>query len=270
MELRSKLLRGSCALGLAGALSLGALTAGAGAQISYKPCSQGNDLACATLPVPLDPSGATPGTISLAIRRHRAPVGEAHSAIIALAGGPGQAAVPFAEQFDELLGRVAATRDLIVFDQRGTGHSHPLACHAFETPLSALDPGGALSRCAAQIGPSRAFYTSADTVADIEAIRRAGGYEKLVLYGPSYGTKVAELYAQAHPEHVEALVLDSVVTPSGPDALDRPTFAALPRVLDAICSRHAWRTSRAWSPACTAARCACARWGRAGARAPSA
>ena len=37
----------------------------------------------------------------------------------ALAGGPGQPPLPFTEAFDELLGPIAATRDLIVFDQRG-------------------------------------------------------------------------------------------------------------------------------------------------------
>ena len=64
--------------------------------------------------------------------------------------------------------------------------------------------------------PRRSDYTTADTVADIEAIRQAGGYEKLVLYGTSYGTKVAERYAQTYPSHVSALVLDSVVPPNGP------------------------------------------------------
>ena len=70
---------------------------------------------------------------------------------------------------------------------------------------------------------------------DIEAIRQAGGYEKLVLYGTSYGTKVAEQYAQDYPSHVEALVLDSVVPPNGPETLERSTFAAVPRILRQVC-----------------------------------
>ena len=210
-------------------------------QISYSACPRGNNLACAHLVVPLDPSGATPGTVSLAIRRHRAPVGDARSAIVALAGGPGQAAIPFAEDFDELLGPIAATRDLIVFDQRGIGLSHPLSCHAFEHGPTLSPSPGAVVACATQLGPARAFYSTEDSVADIEAIRRAGGYEKLVLYGTSYGTKLAELYAQAYPQHVEALILDSVVPPAGPDPLNRPTFAALHRVLGATCDGHACR-----------------------------
>ncbi|HTD10383.1 MAG TPA: alpha/beta fold hydrolase [Solirubrobacteraceae bacterium] len=207
----------------------------AGAEIAFTPCANSNDFACGHVTVPLDPSGTVPGTITLALRRHRAPVGEAHSAIIALAGGPGQSALPFSETFAELLGPIASTRDLIVFDQRGIGLSDPLACHAFEVPRLYHSFGPLIEACANQLGGNRSFYTTADTVADIEAIRQAGGYEKLVLYGTSYGTKVAELYAQEYPSHVEALVLDSVVPPNGPETLSRSTFAAVPRILRQMC-----------------------------------
>jgi pimeloyl-ACP methyl ester carboxylesterase len=213
-----------------------ALPAAASAQLAYGPCPGSNSFACAHLTVPLDPSGAIPGSVTLAIRRRRAPVGEASSAVIALAGGPGQSAIPFAETFTELLGPILSTRDLIVFDQRGTGDSHPLACHGFEAPGSYRSAGQLVASCANQIGPERAFYTSLDSVADIEAIRRAAGYEKLVLWGTSYGTKVAEEYAQEYPQHVEALILDSVVPPAGPDPLDRTTFAAIPRILRQLCA----------------------------------
>jgi pimeloyl-ACP methyl ester carboxylesterase len=209
------------------------------AQIAYAPCKDSNDFACGHLTVPLDPSGATGGTITLAMRRHRAPVGDERSAVIALAGGPGQAAIPFAEQFAHLLGPIVSTRDLIVFDQRGIGLSHPLSCHRFEVQSGDEVHGRAIAECAAQIGPTRTFYTTAQSVADIEAIRRAGGYEKLVLYGTSYGTKVAERYAQRYPDHVEALVLDSVVPPYGPDPLGRATFAAVPRILRQLCAHGA-------------------------------
>jgi pimeloyl-ACP methyl ester carboxylesterase len=213
-------------------------TATAQAQIAWAPCGDSNEYACGHLTVPLDPSVTSNGTITLAMRRHRAPVGEGREAIIALAGGPGQAALPFTEDFAHLLGPIASTRDLIVFDQRGIGLSHPLSCHRFE--LSAGGPAGQqIAECAAQIGAERIYYTTAQTVADIEAIRKAGGYEKLVLYGTSYGTKVAERYAQTYPSHVSALVLDSVVPPNGPEPLNLPTFAAIPRVLRQLCAARA-------------------------------
>jgi pimeloyl-ACP methyl ester carboxylesterase len=220
---------GTCALSSASS---------AEAQIAWKPCGDSNNLACGHLTVPLDPSGATPGTITLAMRRHRAPVGESKNAVIALAGGPGQAAIPFLGQFGQLLGPIASTRDVIAFDQRGTGLSHPLSCPAFEHSRGAGSPH-AVAICAGQIGPTRGLYTTADTVADIETIRQAGGYEKLVLYGTSYGTKVAERYAQEYPSRVEALVLDSVVPPSGPEPFDETSFQAVGRVLRQLCGAGA-------------------------------
>ncbi len=60
-----------------------------------------------------------------------------------------------------------------------------------------------------------------------------------MLYGTSYGTKVAERYAQTYPDHVSALVLDSVVPPNGPEPLNLPTFAAIPRVLRQLCGGRA-------------------------------
>jgi pimeloyl-ACP methyl ester carboxylesterase len=209
----------------------------ADAQIAFSACKDSNNFACGHLAVPLDPGGGMPGTLKLAIRRHRAPIAGPDTAIIALAGGPGQAALPLTESFLELLGPIAATRDLIVFDQRGTGMSHPLSCPAPKHPgHHRVSQAQAVVRCAEELGAGRAFYATQDSVADIEAIRQAGGYEKLVLYGTSYGTKVAEEYAQEHPGSVEALVLDSVVTPNGPDPLNRSTFAAVPRILDRLCS----------------------------------
>ena len=112
-------LRGLAAAAAAAALMTAgacAQSATAQAQIAWAPCGSSNEYACGHLTVPLDPSGATPGTIPLAMRRHRAPVGEAREAIVALAGGPGQAAIPFAEDFARQLGPIAATRDLIVFE----------------------------------------------------------------------------------------------------------------------------------------------------------
>lgn len=214
-------------------------SARADAEIAWAPCHDTNDFACGHLTVPLNPNGGGSETITLAMRRHLAPVGGAREAVIALAGGPGQAAIPFTGAFTTLLGPILSTRDLIVFDQRGIGMSSPLSCAAFEHLGNSEPSPGAVSICADQIGGRRGFYETADTVADIEAIRQAGGYEKLVLYGTSYGTKVAERYAQRYPTHVAALVLDSVVLPNGPDPLRRDTFAAIRRVVRGLCASHA-------------------------------
>ncbi|MGH2912792.1 MAG: alpha/beta fold hydrolase, partial [Solirubrobacteraceae bacterium] len=186
---------------LAGIACIAVVCTTAQASIAWKPCPDSNNVACAKLAVPLDPADPTQGTITLSLQRHLAPVGESKDAVIALAGGPGQAALPFVSQFGALLGPILSTRDLIVFDQRGTGLSHPLSCAAFEHVKGELSPT-AVGICGGQIGSTRGFYTTADTAADIEAIRQAAGYEKLVLYGTSYGTKVALESAERYPQHV--------------------------------------------------------------------
>ncbi|MBA2349891.1 MAG: alpha/beta fold hydrolase, partial [Solirubrobacterales bacterium] len=156
------------------------------------------------------------------------------TAVVALAGGPGQAAVPLAQAFANDLGPALAFRDLLVYDQRGTGSSGSLACAALQRTSGTL--AGVARQCSEQIGPARAFFRTPDSVQDIEALRVAGGYDKLVLYGVSYGTKVATAYASAYPGNVASLVLDSVVTPEGPDAFRRSSLGAVPRVLSELCA----------------------------------
>ena len=54
--------------------------------------------------------------------------------------------------------------------------------------------------CAARLGVARRHYTTADSVADMEAIRAKLGASKLTLFGISYGTELAIAYARAHPD----------------------------------------------------------------------
>jgi pimeloyl-ACP methyl ester carboxylesterase len=225
-------------------LSCAALLAPAAARadtIAYAPCPSRAGFECGTLTVPLDRSGAVGGTVTLAVTRAVAASNPQHKALLALAGGPGQAALPLAEDFASAMGAGLSDRDLLVFDQRGTGASGPLQC-------TALLPGHAsgsivvdAQRCALQLGPARGLYTTPQSAEDIEAIRQASGYDTLMIYGVSYGTKVATEYAARHPDHVEGLILDSVVRPDGPDPFHRSMFAATRRVLGELCSGGACR-----------------------------
>jgi pimeloyl-ACP methyl ester carboxylesterase len=204
--------------------------------VAFKACGDAPTFGCGHLSVPLDPTGAVPGTITLAIRRQLSATGSATTAVVALAGGPGQAALPFANTFAQILAPALKTDDLVVFDQRGTGYSGALKCPALRLtgPVSKVIPS-----CAMQVGPTRGLYTSDDTVADIEALRQALGYTKLLFYGTSYGTKVALRYAAAYPDNVAGLILDSTVTPNGPDIFDQSSYAAVPRILAQTCASGA-------------------------------
>ncbi len=203
----------------------------AGAAIPYAPCAPGAVVQCGSLDVPLDRSGAVPGVVRLSAARLPAPANPTRSAVVALVGGPGQAALPFVTDFAKALAPALTTRDLLIFDQRGTGRSSPISCRLSDESVTADG-----TRCATGLGAARGQFTTAASVADIEALRAESGYEKLVLYGVSYGTKVALDYAARHPTRVEALVLDSPVLPQGVDALQRSTFAAMRRVLRDLCA----------------------------------
>jgi pimeloyl-ACP methyl ester carboxylesterase len=205
--------------------------------LAFSPCPHATGFSCATLSVPALRSQSQLGSITLHIERKLSGSAPSKDAVVGLAGGPGQSALPLAGYFATAMAPALHGRDLIVFDQRGTGESDPLSCQALQAPETTL--GALVEKCAQQIGPTRAGYATSESVADIDAIRQALGYEKLVLYGTSYGTKVALQYAETYPSTVESLVLDSVVQPAGIEPLDLPTLKAIEPTMNELCSQRA-------------------------------
>jgi pimeloyl-ACP methyl ester carboxylesterase len=215
------------------------LAAPADAALPFKRCG-GYGFACARLSVPLDRTGAVPGRVSLRVKRVRARRrgGATRPPLFVLAGGPGQSATEsFGGDSLGVLYPAYGSRDLIIFDQRGTGHSGLLRCRRLER-ANLLRAGPAAGACARSLGPRRALYTSRDTTDDIEAIRLQLGAERIALLGVSYGTKVALGYARRFPERVERLVLDSVVEINGPDPYYLDSFQAARRALRSLCGRR--------------------------------
>jgi pimeloyl-ACP methyl ester carboxylesterase len=210
------------------------MPAGAHAALRFKECG-GYGFGCARTSVPLDHSGAVKGSVSLYVKRVRANKKPRKGALFVLAGGPGQSAT---DAFDgDVLGQLSVAyrrRDLIVYDQRGTGRSGILRCRGLARVI-ARGPGA--PGCANRIGPRRAFYSTSDSVEDMEDIRQRLGLAKIAIFGTSYGTKVALAYAARYPGNVERLVLDSVVAGDGPDPLYRSSFEAAPRALRALCRK---------------------------------
>jgi pimeloyl-ACP methyl ester carboxylesterase len=203
------------------------------AKLRWRGCPEADGVRCATLRVPLDHGGATPGTVPLRIARvsfSRRP--DDH--LMYLSGGPGGAGV--IEMIDVLLEVPRLMRDFTVlgFDQRGTGRSGLLRCRRMERDPR-LRSTAAGEDCARRIGPRRAFYTTPDSVEDMEAIRKAAGADKLTLFGISYGTELALAYARAYPHRVERMVLDSVVDPDESDPFGLAGFRAMGPSLRALC-----------------------------------
>jgi len=106
----------------------------------------------------------------------------AGNVLIAINGGPGQSS-HYMVGLEQLAGAEFA---VVTYDQRGTGRS--------TTPSDG--------------------YTLLDYVADLEAIRKAVGAEKIHLMGHSWGGVVAMRYATVHPEKVDSIVLMGSGPPS--------------------------------------------------------
>ncbi len=97
--------------------------------------------------------------------------------IVAVHGGPG---VPWTRHEQDVLERLAIDRQVIAYDQIGTGDS------------ARLDhPSG---------------YTFERAVADLGAVIDSTGAPRITLLGYSWGAQVALAYAVAHPDRVDRLV----------------------------------------------------------------
>ena len=204
------------------------------AAAAFERCPGRTGVMCGTVSVPLDRAGRVAGSVPLHVER--VPSGRrTDRALMILGGGPGESITDNTQGFAGAFDFALDERDLVVFDSRGTGRSGLLRCPRLERITTAAGEPEAAEECARRLGPRRAFYTTRDSVADIEAVREAVGAERLTLYGVSYGTKIAVAYAARHPDRVERLVLDGVVPPEGLDPLYRDAMAAAPRVLREVC-----------------------------------
>lgn len=212
---------------LAGAIALTSPTPATAATS----CPAPRPARCLHVVVPLDRSGKVPGTVRIRAARIRSR-NAVRPPIIGLTGGPGQAGVVFASDYDYIL--PAPGRDLVVLDQRGTGASGLLRCRSLEGSFDG-DVAGAVGACGRSLGARRSFYTSADSADDIEALRVRLGVPQIALFAVSYGTRVAVEYARRYPRRVERMILDSAVGIDAPDSLARETLGAVGRVLRTIC-----------------------------------
>ena len=182
---------------------------------------------CGVMQVPENPRQPDGRQIALhvarapAISRRKRP-----DPLFVLAGGPGAAASAFYASVAGAFARILRERDIVLVDQRGTGGSNALECPESEELSGRQSDAEIQARtraCLALLAPRAdvAFYTTSLAVRDLEQVRAALGYERINLYGSSYGTRVAQHYLRHFPARTRSVILDGVVPvslPMGPSA----------------------------------------------------
>ena len=135
--------------------------------------------------------------------------------LVFFAGGPGQSATESWPIIARALKKVNESRDILLVDQRGTGQSNPLKCPEIELDKALAQDwdelAGTTRACLDSLDGDPRFYTTTIAMGDVDAAREALGYEKVNLYGGSYGTRAAQVYLRLFPDRVRTVVLDGVV-----------------------------------------------------------
>lgn len=145
--------------------------------------------------------------------------------VLFLEGGPGAGGINGVKFWANH--PLRADSDIVLVDVRGTGKSFPKFCpdlgrRFFE--VLAKDQSAdidqqqkvlAASACKDDLAMRNIdirCYTSEMIAKDLDVVMKALHYDSWNVYGSSYGTYVAQVYANSYPDHVKSLILDSPIS----------------------------------------------------------
>jgi len=210
----------------------------------------GESAQCGYLVAPQDharPDGETVRVFFAILRAHAATA--APDPIVQLAGGPGQAMSDFVDGswYSTLADR--AHRDVILFDQRGTGRSEPLLdCAGIDPDAFDANPANdsgvasdadklraALAACRQGYedrGIDLHYFDTEQSALDLKLLREGLRIQAWNLVGTSYGTRLALEAARLDPDGIRSLVLNSTMTMG--DAFEPQIFDDRIRILDRL------------------------------------
>lgn len=182
---------------------------------------------CGHVIVPENRSLPDGRTVGLGYMRVSKGSGATQPPLFMIAGGPGNSLIQPAMFYmftDGFLGPILEKRDIVVLEQRGARYSDPhLDCpearsFAWKALEQGLDPEAAadlrrqaIPACAQRVaasGVDLAQYDVGAIVEDIDDSRRAFGFDRIALYGASYGAQIAQQMIREHPDALAAVILD--------------------------------------------------------------
>ena len=197
---------------------------------------------CGALELPLDPTGAVHGNVTIGFeyypRRDKAHA--SLGVILPQEGGPGYSSTGTRDFYLSLFDPLRDHRDILIIDKRGTGYSDPIDCPELQAGSAELS---SVADCASQLGSAAWLYGTAFASGDLVAVLDALEIDRVDFYGDSYGTFVGQVFAALYPQRVRSIVLDSAYPVRAPDPWFPTDWATAFSGLDLSCER---------SPSCTA------------------
>jgi pimeloyl-ACP methyl ester carboxylesterase len=207
---------------------------------------------CGTLVVRENRHDADSRLIALPVTRIRARFANPGAPIFRLQGGPGITNMTFPDT-----SRFADKHDVVLVGYRGLDGSVRLDCpevtsareHArdFLSEASYRADAAAFKDCARRLqddGVDLAGYSLPERVDDLDAARRALGYDRIDLLSESAGTRTAMTYAWRYPKRIHRSVMIGV-NPPGHFLWDAQTTGEQIRRYAALCAQDDSCRSRA-------------------------
>ena len=169
-----------------------------------------------------NPSGPQ---IKIPLIRFRSKSAKPASPLIFLSGGPGSSGLNAAKRDQHFPAAMAFRegRDVVFFDQRGTGAAEPSLAVDVRFDLASDEPIGSpkaremfrkvadsVAKMVRARGVDLAAYNTQENADDVESIRQALGAEKVALWGHSYGSHLGLAYIKRHGDHVERAILGGI------------------------------------------------------------
>ncbi|MBP2477184.1 pimeloyl-ACP methyl ester carboxylesterase [Crossiella equi] len=181
---------------------------------------------CAMVTVPVDYAKPDGRTLGIAISRVKAS-GRRDGVVLLNPGGPGGSGMGMpGEVLRSQAAGIGEHHDLIGFAPRGVSYSGAMACaDDWTQPDPSLSPkekarftaerdGRNHQRCVATDPEFVRNLTTATIARDVDRIRQALGEDKIGYYGISWGTALGAQYRTLFDQHVDKMLLDSVMPPA--------------------------------------------------------
>jgi pimeloyl-ACP methyl ester carboxylesterase len=206
-------------------------------RLTLQPCDHG--AWCGRLPRALDPASPAAGTVAVYFEYypHSGP-GPVRGTLVATEGGPGYGATGSRDEYLSLYAPLRTDHDVLIMDNRGTGHSGALDCPRLQNAPTLTE--GDIGECGRSLGSRAPLYSTALAADDLAALLEALAIGRIDLYGDSYGSYFAQVFALRHPQKLRSLVLDGADALSGPDFPWYPHYApAMREKFNLACERDA-------------------------------